>query len=57
MWAVAAQPQAGFTPMIPTPSFKSGMAHAQAFSIRKTGVRGVSSCASSSVPVAFSRPR
>ena len=30
---------------------------AQASSIRKTGVRGVSACASSNVPVAFSRPR
>src|SRR5258706_8546854 len=27
MWAVAAQPQAGFTPMIPTPSGDSGIAH------------------------------
>src|SRR5437899_12126380 len=38
MWAVAAQPQAGLTPMIPTPSIDFGIAKADVVS--RASVRG-----------------
>src|SRR2546423_13852416 len=43
MWAVAAQPRAGLTPMIPTPSVDSGFAWADVTSnlLLRVGVRGV----------------
>src|SRR2546430_748847 len=43
MWAVAAQPRAGLTPMIPTPSVDSGFAWAAVTSnlLLRVGIRGV----------------
>src|SRR5258705_13657682 len=43
MWAVAAQPRTGLTPMIPTPSVDSGIARADVTSILllRVGGRGV----------------
>src|SRR3954447_6072129 len=43
MWAVAAQPRTGLTPMIPTPSVDSGFARADVTSnlLLGVGVRGV----------------
>src|SRR6266566_1594224 len=42
MWAVAAQPRTGLTPMIPTPSVDSGMAWADVTSnlLLRAGTRG-----------------
>src|SRR5216684_2200721 len=42
MWAVAAQPRTGLTPMIPTPSGDSGMARADVTSnlLLRSGTRG-----------------
>src|SRR3954447_1740290 len=43
MWAVAAQPRTGLTPMIPTPSGDSGVAWADVTSnlLLRVGTRGV----------------
>src|SRR6266702_4883006 len=43
MWAVAAQPRTGLTPMIPTPSVDSGLAWADVTSnlLLRVGIRGV----------------
>src|SRR5260370_36608513 len=42
MWAVAAQPRTGLTPMIPTPSVDSGLARADVTSnlLLRAGIRG-----------------
>src|SRR5213596_9970 len=40
MWAVAAQPRAGLTPMIPTPSVDSGIARADVGGWRRCVARG-----------------
>src|SRR6266571_9108689 len=42
MWAVAAQPRSGLTPMIPTPSIDSGLAGADVTSnlLLRAGTRG-----------------